>query len=244
MLHGRNSGKSQSRDRQRPQARAGAAAPDRAGHRRDHRGGHLRADRSGRGNLCWARGRVLLRYRRHGLLVRRPVLRRIRGDDPGRGQRLHLYLCHAGPAFRLDHRLEPGSGISRGGIDRCSGLVGLFQRLYGQTTSHARCVAILECAVLRRWRSVAVSHGIGRSSTRRTHRPDDWRIFQPAGRRARAARDHGADRWRESERELQQSDGRHQALHRRGGDIRLFLAGCARQSHSDDPAQYRFLDRC
>ena len=44
-------------------------------------------------------------------LLRRPLLRRVRGDGAGRRQRLHLRLHHAGRALRLDHRLGPGARI-------------------------------------------------------------------------------------------------------------------------------------
>ena len=46
------------------------------------------------------------------LPVRRPLLRRIRLDDSGIRQRLHLRLRHDGPLHGLVHRLEHGAGIS------------------------------------------------------------------------------------------------------------------------------------
>ena len=42
-----------------------------------------------------------------GLRLRRPLLRRVRLDDPDRRVRLHLRLRHARRARRLDHRLGP-----------------------------------------------------------------------------------------------------------------------------------------
>ena len=39
------------------------------------------------------------------------VLRRVCLDDPDRGQRVHVFLRHAGRIGRLDHRLGPDSGI-------------------------------------------------------------------------------------------------------------------------------------
>ncbi len=54
-----------------------------------------------------------LHRRRHRLRVRRPVLRRVRVDDPDRGQRLHLLVRHDGRAGRVDHRLGPGARIRR-----------------------------------------------------------------------------------------------------------------------------------
>ena len=56
---------------------------------------------------------ALLPARRHRLRLRRPVLRRDGLHGPGRGQRLHLCLRHAGRARRLDHRLGPDPRIRR-----------------------------------------------------------------------------------------------------------------------------------
>ncbi len=47
-----------------------------------------------------------------GLPVRRSLLCRIRVDDSGIGQRLHLCLRHHGPLHGVVHRLEHGARIS------------------------------------------------------------------------------------------------------------------------------------
>ena len=52
-------------------------------------------------------GDARVHRRRRRLRVRRPLLRRVRVDDPDRRQRLHLLLRDDGRAGRLDHRLGP-----------------------------------------------------------------------------------------------------------------------------------------
>ena len=52
------------------------------------------------------------------LRLRRAVLRRVRGDDSDRRQRLHLRLRHARRDLRLDDRLGPDSRVRRRVDDR------------------------------------------------------------------------------------------------------------------------------
>ncbi len=61
------------------------------------------------------------------LRFRGPLLRRIRGHDSARRQRLHLRVRHAGRAFRLDHRLGSDARICHG---RQHGLLRLVQPLH------------------------------------------------------------------------------------------------------------------
>ena len=63
------------------------------------------------------------------LPLRRALLRRIRLDDSGIRQRLHLRLRHDGPLHGVVHRLEHGARISHLGIGGRGRLVGLFREL-------------------------------------------------------------------------------------------------------------------
>ena len=99
----------------------------------------------GGGRTCGPGGADLLRHRGLGLPVRRALLRRIRLDDPGIGQRLHLCLRHHGPLHGVVHRLEHGAGISGVGIDRGGGLVGLFRQLAAQFR-HQLAGRLMQCA--------------------------------------------------------------------------------------------------
>ena len=62
-----------------------------------------------------------------GLRLRRAVLRGIRGHDSAGWQRLHLRLCDAGRASRVDHRLGSDTRVRDG---RQHGVVGLVEPLY------------------------------------------------------------------------------------------------------------------
>ena len=95
-------------------SRAGAAAPlagslepDRARHRLDHRHRHLRADRHRRVAERRPGARAVDDHLGGRLRVRGAVLRRVRGDGAGGGQRVHLRLRDGRRALRLDHRLGP-----------------------------------------------------------------------------------------------------------------------------------------
>ena len=105
-------------------ALAELAAPDRARRRRDRRHRHPHPDRRRR-RQGRARRDPLLRHCRPDLRGRRACLCRDGDDDPGLGQRLHLHLCRARRADRLDRRLEPDPRIFAGGERRGRGLVGL-----------------------------------------------------------------------------------------------------------------------
>ena len=89
---------------------AGLVPADPVRHRLRDRHGHLRADRRRRAKGR-ARPDARLRDRRRDLHRRRALLCRDRGDDPGRGLRLHLYLCDDGRVARLDGRLGAGPRI-------------------------------------------------------------------------------------------------------------------------------------
>src|SRR5439155_506455 len=94
-----------------PRARAGDPHLARCG--RDHRSRHLRADRARCERLRRSRPDSLLRLRRDRLCARRPLLRRVRLDGAGRGQRLHLRVRDPGRAVCVDHRLGPGPRVRR-----------------------------------------------------------------------------------------------------------------------------------
>ncbi len=141
---------------------AGALEPDGAGHRRGHRLRHLHPHRHGGGGRdsalpvdparpgagpAAARLRRRLHHRpagrgpgdrplvpadRHGVRLRRALLRRAGLDDPHRRQRLHLRLRHAGRDLRLDHRLGPDPGVRRLQHGRGGGLLRLSQRHSGE----------------------------------------------------------------------------------------------------------------
>ena len=59
---------------------------------------------------------LVVHRRRLRLFVRRPLLRRVRGDDPDRRKRVHVRLRDDGRARRLDHRLglDPRVLVRRG----------------------------------------------------------------------------------------------------------------------------------
>ena len=66
---------------------------------------------------------AVVHHRRHRLRLRRPVLRRVRLDDPRLRQRLRVLLRDARRSRRLVHRLEPGARIPVRGLDRRGRLV-------------------------------------------------------------------------------------------------------------------------
>ena len=80
------------------------AAPGRPGRRRDRRHGILTLIGVGAGEGR-AGGDPVLRHRRRDLRLRGARLCRGRDDDPGLGQRLHLFLRRVRRADRLGHRL-------------------------------------------------------------------------------------------------------------------------------------------
>ena len=82
-----------------------------AGHRRDHRRGNLRAHRGRHRGARRTVGDPGVHRRGSRLSVRRPLLRRVRVDDPDRRQRLHLLVRDDGRVRGLDHRLGPGPRI-------------------------------------------------------------------------------------------------------------------------------------
>ena len=137
--------------RNNAQASIDGQAPRHARHRRDHRRGHLRADRPGRRDACRPRRRAELRLRRHRLRVRGPVLRRVRLDAAGFGQRVLVFVRDARRDRRLVHRLDADPRIPLRGLDRRGRLVRLFQqpaRLDRRARRHAPRAAgrHIECA--------------------------------------------------------------------------------------------------
>ena len=82
--------------------------------------------RAGGGAVRRAGHRPLVRPGRGRLPLRRPLLRRVRVDDPDRRQRLHLRLRDAGRARRLDHRLGPDPRVPLRRLDGRGRLVGLL----------------------------------------------------------------------------------------------------------------------
>ena len=133
------------------------ARSDGARHRRDHRHRHFRADRHGGGGdgdavpvcpQCAAvslpaprhthgrhRGshgsrtghRPVLRSRGGRLRLGGPLLRGVRVDGPGRGQRLHVLVRDARRARRLDHRLGPDPRVRDRQHRRRHLVVGYFE---------------------------------------------------------------------------------------------------------------------
>ena len=77
------------------------------------RRGHLHHHRFDGGRHHRARDLDLLRPRRDRLRAGGPVLRRVRLDGSGRGQRLHLLLCELRRVGGVDHRLGPGPRVRR-----------------------------------------------------------------------------------------------------------------------------------
>ena len=72
---------------------------------------HLHAHRAHGGRRRRAVDLARLRSRRHRVRPRRALLRRVRLDRAGRGQRLHVLLRHVRRVRRLDHRLGPHPGV-------------------------------------------------------------------------------------------------------------------------------------
>ncbi len=157
----------------------------------------------------------------HGLPLRRPLLRRIRRMIPVAGSAYTYTYATMGRLMAwiigwnlvLEY-LAAGSTV-RGR------LVGLFQRLHGQADAHADPGRVRRAAPFK----LEGFHNL----------VADRRLFQPAGRRSRGSGHLRADRRRESERELQQPDGRGQTHHRPRRDLRLLLAGRARQPRAVHP---------
>ena len=136
-----------------------------------HRRGDRRPRRPG--------GGARLRRRRHRLRLRRPLLRRVRLDDPDRRQRLHLRLRHHGRARRLDHRLGPGArvrGRRRHGGDRLE-----------RVLQHA-CSAASACSIPYQWSHSPFEHAGVRSERARHHEPA--RDLHPARAHAAAGARH------------------------------------------------------
>ena len=97
-----------------------------------------------------------LHRRRPRLRVRRPLLRRVRLDDPDRRQRLHLFLRDDGRAGGVDHRLGPRASSTRSAPPRSPSP--------GASTS-TRCSSTSACTcpidgVTRRSRCANGVHGI------------------------------------------------------------------------------------
>ena len=120
----------------RAQAHADRDRPGAAGHRRDHRHRHLRAHRTLGRQIRRARGRAVVRRRRHRLGVRRALLRRDGVDDPDRRQRVHLLVRDDGRARRLGHRLGLDPGVRDGRRDGQRRLVGLRGRVRPRLHRH------------------------------------------------------------------------------------------------------------
>ena len=187
--------------RQGAQAHADGLRPDTARHRRHHRHRHLRADRHRGGQPGGSGHRRVVSGRRPRLRVCGPVLRRVRLDDPHRGQRLYLRVRHARRDLRVDDRLGPHS------------------RVRGRVDDRRRRLERVFPADPRRLRPApaGVDDGVAVGDGRRGD--------QPAGRDHRAVHHGAARRGRPRERALQRGDGRHQAggravLHRRRRHVR------------------------
>ena len=170
--------------REPPAARARAGHAHRARRRRHHRRRHLRADRPGGARLRRSGPDAVVRHRRPRLRLRRAVLRRIRLDDSGGRQRLHVRLRHAGRAAGLDHRLGPDPRVRHGVEHRRLRLVEVLPALHR---------AVRHCTSRPFLASRPVQHA--------------GRVVQPAGggRRAAGHRDPGDRHSRE--RQLQRRDG-------------------------------------
>ena len=72
---------------------------------------HFHGDRVHRGQHHRPCDLGVVHLRRGHLRAGRAVLRRVRLDSAGRGQRLHLLLRHLRRVHRLDHRLGPDPGV-------------------------------------------------------------------------------------------------------------------------------------
>ena len=142
----------------------GPVRPDRARHRRHHRRRPVRAHRRGRRRTTPARRSTLgLHRRRRRLRVRRPLLRRVRLDDPDRRQRLHLLVRDDGRAGRLDHRLGPGPRVRGRRRDR--------RRSPGASTS-TRCSSCFGLHIPYAWCHSPFESGIDRHRrVARDHEP-------------------------------------------------------------------------
>ena len=149
---------------QRAAPRAHRHAADAARHRRHHRHRHLRAHRHRRRQPRRPGPRAVLHHRRHRLHVRRPVLRRVRRDDPGLRQRLLLLLRDARRGHRLVHRLEPDPRVPVRGRHRLGRLVGLR----GQS---ARSAWHITCRPRSRTRRSPMDEGTAPGAHRRHHQP-------------------------------------------------------------------------
>ena len=94
------------------------------------------------------------------MCFRRLVLRGIRGDGPGGGQRLHLRLHYARRDFRLDHRLGFDFGIRDGLRHRGFGVGKILERVaFGRKRQHALdspAIALRSLHARRRLRRDAV----------------------------------------------------------------------------------------
>ena len=165
-------------ERARPQARPHRDQPGAARHRRHHRRRHLRADRA-RPPRSTPGPRIvaLVRARRARLPLRRALLRRVRVDDPGGGQRVHLRLRHAGRAGGLDHRLGPDPRVPLRRLHGRGGLVGLLHGVHGRDRA-SRC---RRRSRARRSASRARTRWCARRSAS-IRRPAAWRSMRSAAR--------------------------------------------------------------
>ncbi len=111
----------------------------------------------------------------------RAVLRRVRLDRAGRGQRVHLLLRDVRRVRRLDHRLGPDPGVRRRGGRRGQRLV--------QLPRHR--------LQLRRWRhgSGGLRTGLGRAGDHRARHPDPGDGHQTVGRYQPGRSPRSRSRW-------------------------------------------------
>ena len=192
----RAAGRRRGKRREIAPANAHRVRPDDARDRRNHRDRHLRADRHRGRQPGGPRDRAVVRPCGRRLRLRRPLLCRVRRDDPDRRQRLHLLVRDARRDLRLDDRLGPDSRV-------CGRLDDRRHRMERVLPADPRRVRHQPPTVDGR----GAGHGRGRAR-------------QPAGDSHRP-RHHGAPRDRRSrERAVQRGDGRRQAgggpvLHRR-----------------------------
>ncbi len=211
-------------EEQSAQAALGPVQSDHDRHRLDHRRGHFRHRRHGGRRTCGTGRAALLHHRGARLPVRRALLCRIRFDDSGIRQRLHLCLRHHGPLHGVVHRLEHGAGISGVRVHGVGRLVGLFRQLPAAISGYVIPPAFANAPV--------GGHGLPRHSS-------DGRDHQPA-RRAADRLSHSVPRGRRQRvRALQRADGDDQDGHRDPRD-HLRPALCAYgQSPSVHSAQCR-----
>ena len=117
-LHAKVPGRSPPRiGAQPPPSLARSAEPNGARHWIDHRHRHLCAHGDSRVPERRPRARAVDDHLRRRLRVRRPLLRRVRGDGPRRGQRVHLRVRDGRRNLRLDHRLGPHSRVRAQCVD-------------------------------------------------------------------------------------------------------------------------------